>query len=120
LSPKERSHDTSSISLAVDDLALLAMLTVSALAADMRLTDNGAARCVIVVTPQTMTWEGDNREIDHWGRVAGCTPMEAETEKRRRLQRDSVADLALYLGKMSGAKIEIVDILPGQSMRLTP
>jgi len=90
----------------------------SAWARELQLTNKGAAGCVIVIPPQTMAWEGDNLQIDHWGRIAGYTPLQAEAEKRRRLLRDSVADLALYLEKMSGAKIEIIESLPANDRRV--
>ena len=94
------------------------MFGFSIFAGDLKLADKGEARCVIVVAPGTMAWQGDNRVIDRWGRSAGCSSLEVEAEMRRRLQRDSVADLALYLGKMSGAKIEIVDGLPTGDKRI--
>jgi len=88
-------------------LALLIVIAGGAVAADVRLTDKGQARCVIIVPPHTMTWESDAKELNH-----------AELEARRTLLRDSVADLALYLGKMSGTKIEVLDELPAKEKRI--
>lgn len=98
-------------------LMMTMMFGSAVFAGELLLADKGEARCVIVVTPGKMSWQGDNRVIDKWGRIAGCTALEVEAEMRRRLQRDSVADLALYLGKMSGAKIEVVEGLPAGEKR---
>jgi hypothetical protein len=86
---------------------LLATLTESVDAREVRLTEKETARCVIIVPPQTMAWESDVKEHNH-----------AELEYRRVLLRDSVADLALYLGKMSGAKIETVESMPAKDKRV--
>jgi hypothetical protein len=77
--------------------------------AEVRLADKGEARCVIVVPPGAMVWK--EMPTDR-----GYT-AEGILEIRRRLQRDSVADLALYLGKMSGAKIDVVEGLPAGEKR---
>ena len=87
------------------------LMAGTACAADVRLADKGESRCVIVVPPGAMAWEGDT------GNVTGPWTVQ-EAERRRRLLRDSAADLALYLGKMSGAKIEIVEGLPDNDHRI--
>jgi len=93
-------------------LLLLAVIAGSATAANVRLADNGQARCVIVAPPGSMTWAGDSAQVS-----LTCW-KDREAENRRRLQRDSVRDLALYLGKMSGAKIDVVEGLPAQEQRI--
>ncbi|MDA0842271.1 MAG: DUF4838 domain-containing protein, partial [Planctomycetota bacterium] len=69
------------------------------------------ALCVIVVPPGSMAWDGSSDALPR-------TPNESELEQRRRLLRDSVRDLALYLEKISGAKFEIVEGLPAREKRL--
>ena len=83
------------------------LLSVGAQAAEIRLTEKGQARCVIVVPAGTMD-------------AAAAPPVgeyQQDPKSRRRLLLDSVADLALYLGKMSGAKIDVVDTLPAKDQR---
>lgn len=92
-------------------LGLLSSTGRALAADDVRLTENGKALSVIVVPPGTMTWEGDEKELDRW------QPWSEEPERRRRLLRDSTLDLALYLGKISGAEIEIVEALPAGDKR---
>lgn len=88
-------------------LAGLLLLAGGALAADVRLAAKGEARCVIVVPPGALVWQANAKD-----------PTLAEQEERRRLLRDSVTDLALYLGKISGAKFETVEGLPAKERRL--
>ncbi len=93
--------------------ALCAAWAASAsMAGDIRLAENSEARCVIVVPPHTMAWEGDTQSLPT-GFIA------AESERLRRLQRDSVADLAHYLQRITGAEFEIVEGLP-QGEKRTP
>jgi len=93
-------------------LASLTMLAGSAMAKDILLADKGKAQSVIVLPAGSMTWAGDTAQVSltSW--------KDRETELRRRLQRDSVADLALYLGKMTGTTIEIVEGLPAKDTRV--
>lgn len=70
------------------------------------LAREGEARAVVVVPPGSLSWEGDSKELNRW------SPWSEEPERRRRLLRDSIHDLALYLGKISGAKMEVVEALP--------
>jgi len=88
-----------------------AMMAGSAFGRDVRLAHKGKARCVIVVPPGTMARADERRRIEGPYSVR-------EAEYLRRLVRDSVADLALYLGKMSGTKIEIVEGLPARDRRV--
>lgn len=75
---------------------------VSAAFADLTLIDNGATKCVIVVPERVMTANQLEIEPGH-----ESLPKLIPEYQRQRL-RESVKDLALYLGKMSGAKVEIV------------
>jgi hypothetical protein len=84
-----------------------ATLAGNAAGADVRLADKGEAQCVIVVPPGAM---GTNTP-------AGNLEYGQNPDSRRRLLRDSVRDLALYLGLMAGAKIEIVEGLPAGEKR---
>ncbi len=93
-----------------DVVVAMALMAGTACAADVRLADNGESRCVIVVPPGAMSREGDTEKLTGPWKVQ-------EAERRRRLVRDSVADLQLYLGKMSGATIEIVEGLPAGERR---
>ena len=102
---------TSKAGLVVGMFAILAIVPGKAAARDVTLVKKGKARCVIVVQPGTMAGLGTNAKLPR-------ATLEKELESRRRLQRDSAADLALYLGKMSGSKIEIVEGLPAREKRL--
>ena len=48
-------------------VALVAAMAGTVIGGEVRLAEKGAANCVIVVPPGSMTWEGDKREVDHWG-----------------------------------------------------
>ena len=109
---------TSKVRFVLGVSMVTAIVSGSAAAREVRLADKGEARCVIVVPAGAMTWEGDDKQVDHWGRIAGLTATEVEAEKQRRVQRASVRDLAHYLGKMSGASFEIVEGLPGKERRV--
>lgn len=89
-------------------VALTALVTVSRAEAEVRLAENGRSHCVIVAPSGSRVWEGSTKELIGWN------PYSEETERRRRLLRDSIEDLAACLGKISGAKIEVVEALvPG-------
>lgn len=88
------------------------LVSGSALAGEVCLAEGGESRCVIVVPPGSMQWAGDGKELDRW------SPNKEEPERRRRLLRDSIRDLAGYLGRMSGAKVEVVESLPADKARI--
>lgn len=90
-------------------LALGCVLSGSMLAREVTLAKNGKAACVIIVPGGSLTWEGSDKTIDQWGRIPGKSAAEVADEIQRRLQRDSVNDLAHYLGKMSGTTIEVIE-----------
>jgi len=75
------------------------------------LVKDGAAQSAIYVAPEVMAEDK---------KLAPTTPFaEREAESNRRLLRESVKDLSLYLGKMSGASVEVVTVAPdGQDKRL--
>ncbi len=84
-------------------LPIVAMLLSSSIpsgAADVVLVNDSIPGCSIHVSPAVME---TNRVVD----AAAPFPMQ-EAELQRQRLRDSVKDLALYLGKMSGAKIELI------------
>jgi hypothetical protein len=85
-------------------LALVGLVVSAAMAApgEVVLIDNGQAKCVIVAEAATM------------GADKPMPPKfaDAEAERQRQRLRESVKDLALYLGKMSGAKVEVVTTEP--------
>jgi hypothetical protein len=90
--------------------------------ATVELARDGKARAVIVTPPGSMQWEGDQDggrvSLDRWGNPpANLTIQDVEAEQARRLQRDSVRDLAKYLGQMAGAEFEIVESLPAGDKR---
>ena len=89
---------------------LLAGMAVCAEARDIRLADKGQARCVIVAPAG---WTNDVV-------LADGLPQQAVTllKTRRAIEQDSVRDLALYLGKMSGTTIDILETLPAGDRRV--
>jgi hypothetical protein len=79
------------------------LLTAGAVVAgEIRLADRGEARCVIVAPSGSRIWDGDNAPLQGGFR-------EVEPERLRRLHRDSIRDLAHYLGRMAATEIEIVE-----------
>lgn len=80
----------------------LTLLANAALAANVTLIDNGTAKCAIVVHEHVMTPDTMEIEPGH----ESIPSLTAEYQRQR--LRDSAKDLAHYLGKMSGAKVEIV------------
>lgn len=96
-------------------LATLCIVTAEAAGAgQIQLAEKGQARCVIVVPPQMMQWEKDKAVTD--ANHAKFTPATIR-EARLRVQRDSVLDLAKYLGQISGATFEVVEALPAGDPR---
>jgi hypothetical protein len=81
---------------------MLIVLSSSAFA--LTLVKDGKALSAVYVEPAVMA--ADDRTVER-------TPGPArEREMQRRTLRESVKDLALYLGKMSGAQVEIVAVEP--------
>ncbi len=78
---------------------------------EVTLAENGRARTVIVVPPDVMTWEGHDRP------VRGEFMADA-IRSRWDNRRDSILDLAHYLGKMIGDEVEIVEALPDGDPRV--
>jgi hypothetical protein len=86
------------------------MAAVPAFAAEVRLADHGKANCVIVTPAGWM----NAAELP-----VGLPPQAAALlQSRRELYRESVKDLALYLGKISGTTIEIAEGLPAGDTRV--
>src|SRR5690606_4441135 len=80
--------------------------------ADVTLVENGAARVAIHVAPEVMASDKA---------VSGATPFtERDTEMQRRRLRESVNDLALYLKKISGAEVGVLQRAPEAADKLTP
>jgi hypothetical protein len=79
-------------------------------AAEIRLADTGQAKCVVVAPAG---WAAD-------ATPAKDLPGEAASllKARRNLFRDSIRDLALFLGKMTGTTVEIVEGLPAGEQRV--
>ena len=92
-------------------LVLLATLAgVAAPKGSVTLAEKGQARCVIVAPSG---W-AENLVLP-----AELPPSAARIVKERhQLLGDSVRDLALYLGKMSGTTVEIVEALPARERRV--
>ncbi len=95
--------------LAVTLLASGALRGVAA-PSDLALAVKGKVNCVIVVPEGAMA--------DDVALPRGAAILEQIPEVRRRLQRDSVRDLARCLAEMSGADIEIVEMLPQKDRRI--
>jgi hypothetical protein len=91
-------------------LSLLLTLTGTAEAKDVLLAEKGQARCIVVVP---VGWTKD-------AELAEGLPGKAArvVKQRRTVFQESVNDLAHYLGKMSGTKVEIVEGLPAREKRL--
>ncbi len=91
-----------------------AMATISsagqAAAAEIRLADKGQAKCVVVAPAG---WAAD-AEISKDLPPAAMKLLQA----RQNLFRDSIRDLALFLGKMTGSTVEIVEGLPAGEQRV--
>lgn len=81
--------------------------------ATVELARDGKPRAVIVVPPQMMAWEMDKAVTD----VNLALQPAARREARLRVQRDSVLDLARYLGQISGARFDVVESLPAGDSR---
>ncbi len=79
---------------------------------DVVLVKDGVAQAAIYAAPEVMN---TNKTF-----ATAVTFAESEAELQRQRLRESVNDLALYLGKMSGAKIEIITHAPGASDKLLP
>src|SRR6266545_2477521 len=83
---------------------LIALAAVSLQArADVTLVASGQSQFVIVSDAATMAADKA---------PAPTKFAEAEAERQRQRLRESVKDLAHYLGKMSGAKVEIATAAP--------
>ena len=91
-------------------VALLFCAATIVSARDVTLAEKGQARSVIVAPPD---WEAAAQP------PAGLPAQAARVlEGRRKLHSDSVRDLALYLGKMSGTTVEIVTARPAGDRRV--
>lgn len=80
-----------------------------AAAGEIRLADKGQAECVVVAPAGWAADAGIPKEL----------PPAAQNllKGRQNLFRDSIRDLALYLGKLSGTTVEIVEGLPAGDRR---
>src|SRR5687767_10328752 len=86
-------------------LTLLPLLAPICPAADVLLAEGGQAKAVICVPPRLMDDAVKNPE------QAGDRGSLAAEPTRRRL-RESVRDLAAILGRLSGAKIDVLTSKP--------
>ena len=82
--------------------AVAVVATAMIARADVTLVENCTAMCVIVADAAVMAAD----------KPAPPKFAEAEAERQRQRLRESVKDLAHYLGKMSGAKVEIITAAP--------
>lgn len=91
---------------------LLCLLTVTGFTApaNVTLVQNGAAKSVIYVAPEVMA---PDKKIHY------AAPEYSGEVARLRLQ-ESVKDLSLYLGKMSGAKVEVLTTAPAATDKRLP
>ena len=96
----------------VGAVLMVLVMAENGMAGEVRLADKGEARCVIVAPAG---WTNDAAMPE------GLPPASRAADllkERRVLYRDSIKDLALYLGKMSGAKVDIVEGLPAGEKRV--
>jgi hypothetical protein len=94
----------------VSALVVLGMVSPGLIGATpeaLTLISDGKAGCVIVVPEGSMSWEGDDRRLGIWARTL-TDPTNDKEEYLKRIQRDSVKDLAHYLEKMTSAPVDIV------------
>jgi len=82
----------------------------SAAPANVTLVQNGVPQVAIFVTPEVMA---------EAKKVSSTSPEYSAEIARIRLQ-ESVKDLALYLGKMSGASIEVLTTAPATAEKRLP
>lgn len=89
-------------------LAVLAVALLAGVAGarDVTIIEKGVAKCAIYAPSGLMEADAAIPGIQPW--------LAKENERQRRLARDSVKDLALYLEKMSGAKVEILTQPPAK------
>jgi hypothetical protein len=80
--------------------------------ADVTIVDKAKARAAIYVAPSVMA--PDDTEA-----LRGRFPQ-AEAERQRERLRESVNDLAHYLQKMSGAKVEVLTTAPARGDKRLP
>src|ERR1043166_2739924 len=95
-------HELLTLRAGVQSTGFSLLLLAASAFADITLVDSGAPKCAVVVTERVMA--PDAYPID---------PNDPHTTKnefefQRQQLRESVKDLAHYLGKMSGAKVELV------------
>lgn len=84
-------------------VSFFSLLTAPAIAADVVLVKDGQAQAVIQVNPAVMAADSKDNTLKG-------PALEAERQRQR--LRESVKDLALYLNKISGAKVEIATTPP--------
>jgi len=100
---------TSKMKFVLGVFMALAIVAGNAFAKDIRLADKGKSRCVIVVPA------GWTNAVEL---ASELPPSVARLVKENRsIFVESVKDLAHYLGKMSGTKIEILAALPAGDKR---
>jgi len=87
-------------------VAFVALFCLSASSAENAVTliRDGAAKAAVYVAPEVMADDIKNAA------TASYSDSQAETNRRR--LRESVKDLAHYLEKMSGAKVEVLSTVP--------
>lgn len=104
---------------AVTWFAAMTAMDGEAAARDLTLAQGGQAKCVIVVPEGTLAEEPrpDPKQKD---KKPGDLPPQAAAllQQRKRVYRDSITDLALYLGKMSGTTVEIAEGLAAGEKRI--
>ncbi|MFZ4695476.1 MAG: DUF4838 domain-containing protein [Verrucomicrobiia bacterium] len=84
------------------------MWAVASAGGEVRLAEKGEAKCVIVAPAGLLGTNASPKDVEY----------DVSPSGRRRLLTDSVRDLTLLLGKMSGAKIEVVEGLPAGEKRV--
>lgn len=85
---------------------------VSEVRADVTLVQNGQAKAAIYASPEQVAAD---KSV-----VSNSVLPEYQAEMARRKVRDSINDLALYLEKISGAKIEVVPGEPAATDKRIP
>jgi hypothetical protein len=91
---------------------LILVFAASTARADVTLVQDGQAKAKIHVAAEVMA------DVDRLPEFPKNPGREAETQRQR--LRESVKDLALYLGKMSGATVEIVTAPPAAGDAYVP
>jgi hypothetical protein len=102
------------LALLMASLVLTTLTNSQAAPQNVTLVKDGVSKTAIYVAPEVMA------EDKQPARGVTVPFAEREAETQRRILRESVKDLALYFGKMSGASIEVLTTPPAAGDKRLP